>query len=75
MVKRDFIVLTLANGKKKSIIKTNHIGFAMEMEESFESEEKVCFTRIFPTEITISEESNWIDVLETPDEIIKKIFK
>lgn len=69
MKNKEFVKLTLANGKKSAIIRTEHIAFAMALENTNDSGETTKFTRIIPKNLVIDSESNWIDVTETPEEI------
>lgn len=69
----DFIRLTLANGKKPAIIRKALVGLVMELEDTDESGKKVAFTRILPKDYVIAEESNWLDVIESADEIYRAL--
>lgn len=69
--KKRFISLTLANGHTSVIIGPEHIAVAMRLSGENENGKKEEFTRIIPKDITISPESNWLDVVETPEEIIE----
>lgn len=70
-MKNNCIKLTLANGKKPVIIQKECIALAMALQETDDGN-TVEFTRIIPRDIVIDKETNWLDVLETPDEILQK---
>lgn len=70
-----FILLTLANGESKAIVRTDIVGFTMRIKDQDENGKEVFFTRIFPKDFKISDDSNWIDVVETPGEIMKLLSK
>lgn len=69
---KKFLVLTLANGGEPVIIRPEHIAFAMTVQGVNKDGVKESFTRIFPNDIVIDAESNWLDVTETPSEIARK---
>lgn len=67
----SFVKLTLANGGRSTIIRKEHVSFAMRIQGANEKGETGEFTRIFPKDITIDAETNWLDVVETPEEILR----
>jgi hypothetical protein len=70
---KSFIKLTLANGRKPVVIRPEQIALAMALEDRGETGEPMRFTRIIPKDITIDRETNWLDVIETPEEIMKGV--
>lgn len=74
-MRNNYIKLTLANGKKPVIIRKEHIAFAMALQQVDENGNTEEFTRIIPQHIVIDKESNWLDVVETPDVILQMIGK
>lgn len=73
MSKNKFITLTLANGGKPVIIRPQYIALAMRIEDKADNGSKIFYTRIIPKDIVIDETTNWIDVKETPAEIVTKM--
>lgn len=72
-MKNSCVKLTLANGKKPVIIQKEHIALAMALQQTDEDGNTIEFTRIIPHGLVIDKETNWLDVVETPDEILRKI--
>lgn len=66
------VQLTLANGGESVIIRQEHIALAMSVQGVNKEGKNESFTRIIPNGIVIDQESNWLDVRETPAEIAKK---
>lgn len=67
----SFVKLTLANGGCSTIIRKEHVAFAMRLQKTEENGKSYEFTRIIPKDITIDAETNWLDVVETPEDILK----
>lgn len=66
-----FLKLTLANGRSTVIIDKEYVGLAMRLSDKDEKGRVEEFTRIIPVNIVINPETNWLDVLETPEDIMK----
>ena len=61
---KPFLLLTLANDGNKVIIAPDNIAFALRVKDG-----KIVFTRIILKAVLIDDDSKWVDVKETPEEI------
>lgn len=71
----SLILLTLASNNKKVVISKDNIAFAMEIEEENDNKKKIQFTRVFLKQLTISNDSSWVDVVEKPKDLYEKCGK
>ena len=70
MSKLSMLKLTLASNGKSAMIPKDNIAFAIELESENDKKEKEVFTRIFLKQITMDDDSKWVDVKESVDYII-----
>lgn len=68
---KPFVLLTLSNGFQSVIIPKDNIAFAMRTEGATDNGEKVTFTRVYLKSVLIDDDAKWVDVVETPEEIIE----
>lgn len=68
----QFMLLTLSNGNKPVIIPKDNIAFAMRTKGRDNKGSNIEFTRIFLKAVLIDDDAKWVDVIESPEQIIKK---
>lgn len=65
--RKPFVQLTLASNDKKVIVSVEGIAFAAETA----GENETTFTRIFFKQLVLEDSAKWVDVKETPEQILK----
>lgn len=66
---KRFIKATLASNGLEAIIAADNIAFAIRMEIEDEEQKKQEFTRVFMKQVTMDDESKWVDIRERPGEL------
>lgn len=71
MNKSSMLLLTLASNGKDAVVPKDNIAFAIELEGENDRKEKQVFTRIYLKQVTMNDESKWVDVKEPVKYIMK----
>jgi len=70
---RSLLLLTLASNKNKVAVAVDNIAFALWMEGADEHGKPMKFTRVFLKHVIMEDMDKWVDVIETPEELLSQV--